>query len=262
MKKTVLFTLMFALGPVFLAPAPAFANNPPAGGSMLAEVLMFLVLVALTAAGGGYAVLKKKNFGKRGIGWVGSIFLAIVAIFFSAAQEGMMLMVVLILAIWGILRGAELITWGVKSRPGKQRPEYLAEAKYWRLITAGAALIVLTAALAVAAYAATSSQHPYRRRAMAGALNADAKNAYTFLKAYEAKNPGVTGAVACDDLYKMGFTSSPYSRCSSDVMIKSGKVVSGSIKMAFSMKPGLTTPAVTKPEAVITYKGELTEAKP
>jgi hypothetical protein len=59
MKRTTLPLLILAFGAVLLAPASAFANNPPAGNSMLYEMLMFLALVALTAAGGGYAVLSR-----------------------------------------------------------------------------------------------------------------------------------------------------------------------------------------------------------
>jgi hypothetical protein len=45
-------------------------------------------------------------------------------------------------------------------------------------------------------------------------------------------------------------------------MIKSGKVVSGSIRITWTSEPGFMTPRISKPEAVITYTGELTEAKP
>jgi hypothetical protein len=260
MKKTVLFTLMFALGPVFLAPAPAFANNPPAGNSMLYEMLMFLVLIALTAAGGGYAVLSKKKPGRRWTGWVGYSLLAVAAILFSAMQEGIMFLVVLIVAIYGILRGAELIKWGIQARPNKQRPEYLSEAAPWRLIAAGAVLIVLMAALAAAATISHSTHSPYRLRGYTSALNSDARNAYTYLKVYEADNPRATGIVSCADLQKVGFTLSFSNICSSDVMLRSGKVISGSIRI--TLKPGRTTVELTKPEAVITYKGELSEARP
>jgi hypothetical protein len=169
-----------------------------------------------------------------------------------------MFLVVLMVAIYGILRGAELIKWGIQARRGKQRPEYLSEAVPWRLIAAGPALIVLMVVLAAAATFSHSAHSPYRLRGYTRALNADAKNAYTYLKVYEADNPGSTGMVTCDDLQKTGFTLSFNNSCSSDVMMKSGKVISGSIRI--TLQPGRTSSDLAKPEAVMTYKGELTEA--
>jgi len=251
MKKTVLFTLCS----VFLAPVPAFANQPPAGNSMLYEMLMFLVLIALTAAGGGYAVLSKKKPGRRWTKWIGYTLLSL-----AALVLGMLLLVVLIVAIWGIQRGVMMIKWGGQARPGKHRPEYLSQSNPWRLITAGAVLIVLMVTLAAAAFMTVGVDDAYVARGRAVRLNDDARNAYMGLMAYEAQNPKATGAVSCDDLEKTGFIPLHRYLCTSDIMMKSGKTVSGSIKL--TLKPGLMTPNLTKPEAVITYNGELTEAKP
>lgn len=262
MKRTTLHLLILVFGAVLFAPAAAFANNPPAGNSMLYEMLMFVALIALTAAGGGYAVLskKKKKPGKRWTGWVGASLLAVAALFFSAMQEGFMLMVVLIVAIYGIVRGAELIIWGIQARPDKQRPEYLSGANRWRLIAAGAVLIILMAVLAAAAGFSGISRSPYRLRGYTSALNSDAKNAYMSLKVYEADHPKATGTITCDDLQKAGFTLSFRNSCSSDVVIKSGKLISGSIRI--TLRPGSTTVELSEPEAVMTYAGELSAARP
>lgn len=261
MKKTILFTLMFALGSVFLAPAPASANNGPSESSMVAELLMFLVLIALTAAGGGYAVMNKMKPRRRWTG-LGYAILAIIAFIFSVAHGDVMFLVVLIVTIYGIQRGVKMIMWGIQARSGKQRPDYVAEANPWRLITAGAALIVLMVILAAVAVMMIGMSDDSLKRARAAALNYEAKKAYSYLAAYETGNPKATGAVTCNDLQKLGFTLSSYNSCSSDVMIKSGKVVSGSIRITWTTEPGFLTPRISKPEAVITYKGELTEAKP
>jgi len=260
MKKTIVSNLMLALGAVFLAPSPVSANAGPSGSLMLAEVLMFLVLIALTAAGGGYAVMNKIKPRGRWTG-AGYMLLAIAGFVLSVSLWSTMPLVFLVVAVWGIQRGVKMVLWGGRARSGKQRPEYFAEINPWRLIIAGAFLIFLMVAIPGAGYEAFLMEG--RPRVLTTLLNYNAKNAYTSLKEYEARNPKATGTVACDDLQKMGFAlSSSHFRCSSDVMIKSGKVVSGSIRITWTSEPGFMTPRISKPEAVITYTGELNEAKP
>lgn len=260
MKRNISFTLLFAVGAVFLSPAMASANNGPSGSLMLAEMLMFVVLIALTAAGGGYAVMNKIKPRGRWTG-AGYMLLAFAGFFLSVSVWSTMPLVFLVVAVWGIQRGVKMVVWGGRARSGKQRPDHLVEANPWRLIIAGAFLVLLMVAIPAVGYEAFLMEG--RPRLLATVLNYNAKNAYTSLKEYETTNPKATGTVTCDDLQKTGFAlSSRHFSCSSDVMIKSGKVVSGSIRITWTMEPGFMTPHMSKPEAVITCTGELSKAKP
>jgi hypothetical protein len=223
-------------------------------------MLMFVVLIALTAAGGGYAVMNKIKPRGR---WTGAAYmlLAFAGFFFSVAAWSMMTLVFLVVAVWGIQRGIKMIMWGGRARSGKQRPDYLAEASPWRLIISGSFLVFLMVVIPAVGYEAFLLEG--QPRMLATMLNYNAKDAYARLKSYEAGNPKATGTVTCDDLQKTGFTlSSRHFSCSSDVMIKSGNVVSGSIRIAWTMEPGFMTPHMSKPEAVITHNGELSAARP
>jgi len=241
-------------------PSNAFANGTPHPVSMLAELCLFLALILFTLIGGGYAILKAKDKPKWYNGWALWIIVGIVTFLFSAISA-IGALVALIVGILGIVRGVNMIRWGVAAKPGKERPDYLVAANSTRLISSGTLLIIFVLALWVLyLYGMVASMDPYRARGYAATVNADAKNAYVAMLSYGEANPKKSGPVSCEDMEKAGFQKSTITSCSSDIVISKGNPVSGAIRIRLNMEPNRVTRSIEKPEATMTFDGNLDKA--
>jgi len=143
MKKITILSLSLLL--LFVIAQPVLANQPPGPNLMLSEVLILPAMIILTLIGGGYAVLSRLKGKKRPLL---KIIAAILAIIFSAMQEGLAFLVVVIFAVIALERSLKMLYWGIKSIGSNQKPEHLTEAKPSRLISAGAILFLVTIFLA------------------------------------------------------------------------------------------------------------------
>lgn len=134
-------TRMAALAGLFtllLAP-PAWANQPPAGPMILAEVLILPLMVILTAAGGGYALMAAKGARRR---WAPKIIVVVLVVFLSLTHEGLALCITVIFALIALLRATRMIRWGVVPSAPEGTAEPGPRPLRARLIVAGLVLAV------------------------------------------------------------------------------------------------------------------------
>lgn len=154
-KKVLLLTLFTVLA----SATPAMANMAPGPQEILSEVLIIIFLVALTAIGGGYAIIarkveakrKAKGKGKKSgvMGWAGCVVGFIVAMLLS--MMGPALLFVIAFGVWAVVRGGAMVYWGLKARSDK-RPAYLEGANPKRLIPSGVVLVVISIFLVSGAF--------------------------------------------------------------------------------------------------------------
>jgi len=143
-KNMVFFLTAFF---VFSVPQIALANQPPGPQAALAEILILPIMMLLSLVGGGYVVLRRMR-GKKSPIRIPAVLGAILAILFSGAHEGYAVIVALIFGIIALVRGLQMISWGLEARSGEERSEYLREANPLRLIVAGSVLVPVTLLLA------------------------------------------------------------------------------------------------------------------
>jgi len=179
--KTVMSVLCALL--IFASLAkPAFANTGPGPNIVLAELLMAIVLWALTAAGGGYAIKKMKKPGK-GIGaWELALGVFIVAPL-SVMLSVVLPVTLLILPAWGIKRGWDMQKWSREARSA-DRSALPADASPRRLALVGVILIILMIAIPVAAVWRDATSNPYAVRGYNAAAHSDIRNLNTNLMAH------------------------------------------------------------------------------
>lgn len=220
---------------------------------------LIVLIVVLTFAGGGYAVMERLNDArylskvKRTLMFTLN-FIAGLVLFFVAIMAS--IVGISGFSIYAIVRGIKMIKWSKEAEKEAERPAHLESASPKRLRTSGVMLIALT--LLVLGYSIINigdvANTFYKNRAYAGALNADAKNAYSAAMAYFKDNPKAV-AVTCEEIEKEGYK--PFNKdftCFSDMTRSSGGI---RITRANSW-----TVKLTKPTAVISHSGELTQAEP
>ncbi len=176
---------------VFIAVQPAFANSGLGPNSMLAEMLLFVFLIALTAAGGGYRILKNSGEKWR-IGWLGRVLASIMLIIFSAAFP----LLFYVAVCFCIIRGITLVYWAWQARFARKGPEFVvvdsrrsvfpqfASANPFRLASAGAALIVFAAVLPY--FGMVRDFSLYQTMGYDSAAEADLRNGKTCAESYFA----------------------------------------------------------------------------
>lgn len=120
---------------LLLAPLPALANQPPGPVPALSLLSLLLLVPALTALAGGYAVLRAA--GRAPSRWraAGAVLLT----FFAAAHEGDALLVTTLLAAIGLARGVQLCWYAVRVRRGT-----LSVGSPGRLFAAGLVLTLFS----------------------------------------------------------------------------------------------------------------------
>ena len=117
-KSIVLFCLIWSI------PQTAWANQPPGPNVLLAELLIPLITIFLTALGGGYTILKQK-----GNGIPGKYLMAICWIFFSMMHEGYATLGALIFGSFAIKRGITMLYWGYALWQSHKKQEKRANFK-------------------------------------------------------------------------------------------------------------------------------------
>lgn len=127
---------------VTMIASPTLANQPPGPHQLLAEVLILPIMALLTAIGGGYAIIRQTQ--KKKPSRVLNFLAAVLIIFFSFINGGLAVIVVLMFSILALIRGMQMLYWGLRTRLFRTRPAHLAGAKSGRLIAAGAALVLAT----------------------------------------------------------------------------------------------------------------------
>lgn len=235
----------------------AVANNAPGPLAVVSLFSLVILIVALTAAGGGYAVVKRLHDAKYSskvkrtlmntLEFIAGLILFFVALFATIIG-------VAGFSIFAIARGVKMLQWANAAEKEGSRPVHLEGANPKRLKIAGIMLIVLT--LLVLGYSMANIDEvtgisDYRGRGRVAQLSAEARSAKTAAEIYLLDNPKA-GVVTCEDLAKAGFVQHKDITCFSDLT-----ATSGSIRMT-----GPNSWKLKKPVAVITYKGELTPAEP
>ena len=181
---------LFAVAVLLLLPQHALANNTPGPQTGLGFIAMLFAIPVLTYIGGGETILarlKSKSLLARWI--VGFLKVLAVLVFVlciaTASTSGIALLAVL---AYGIYRGIRLIAWGVKAgQPEAERPEHVAGASRWRLISAGSLLIITLVALTHMAVAFVS-YHPSGHR-----VSSDLIRLAKAMKEAGERNKGVDG---------------------------------------------------------------------
>lgn len=250
--------LVTALSIVLGTASSAFANNAPGPLAAVSILSLFVLIVALTFAGGGYNVMKLLDDAKypsktkRAFKNIAEFIAGIVLFFVGLFAT---ILGVLGFSLYAIGRGVKMLRWASAAGQEGVRPAHLAGANPKRLKLAGAVLIV--AALFVFGYSLVNIDEvtgtaDYRKRGHAAMLNAEAKNAWTAAEQYLLDNPKVR-VVTCEDLVKAGLIrQSKNIACFSDLT-----AASGSIRMT-----GPDTWGLQKPFAVVNHAGELDRAEP
>jgi hypothetical protein len=137
--------LLAVLGAVALigVETVAEANQPPGPQLLLAEVSLLPLMILLSLAGGAYAILRALRPKARR--WrVLRAASAVLAILVSGASGGIAFGVAVIFGVFALQRGVQMIGWGLRARASGERPIHLFTASPARLLTAGAALLMLT----------------------------------------------------------------------------------------------------------------------
>ncbi|MFZ3073040.1 MAG: hypothetical protein WA162_07335 [Thermodesulfobacteriota bacterium] len=249
-------SFLSAMSIVLATASYAFANNAPSALAMSSVLLVVVLIVVLTIVGGGNGVFARLQAAKYPskvrrtlmniLEFIAGIVLFFISVYFAIFG-------VAAFSIYAIVRGVKMIKWSIETKKDRPRPAHLEGVSPKRLKAAGIMLIVLT--LLVFGYSIINIgdmvDSSYRKRGYANALNTNAKNAHAAATAYLTDNPKA-GIVTCADMEKAGYKSSFDITCNSD-MTKS----SGGIRITGPESWGLKDPI-----AVITYSGELTEAKP
>ncbi len=119
-------------------PALTFANNGPSPQLAVLEIMVIPVIGLFMLIGGTYLVKQKK---KR-MNLLGGLAV-ILMIFFSAAHNGLALLVVIIFSVMALYNAIRMLTWGIIAAFSKKRPEHLEKASGIRLVIAGALLTYL-----------------------------------------------------------------------------------------------------------------------
>lgn len=248
------------LSAISLVPATAsyaFANNAPSALALSSILLVVVLILALTLAGGGnkvFARLQTAKYPSKVKRTLANIleFIAGVILFFIGALAS--IVGVAGFSIYAIARGIKMIRWGREAEKSMPRPAHLEGVSPKRLKAAGSILIVLT--LLILGYSIINIEDmfdsSYKKRVYAHALNSNAMAAFTAAKAYLEDNQKA-GVVTCSDMEKMGYKPSHEKfTCISDMTRSSGRITI----------TGTESLGLKNPVAVVTYSGELTEAKP
>jgi len=143
MKIIRLLTWAFVL--VLVLAGNAAANVGPGPGPILLPILIILCVIVLSLAGGAYPILarldpNRSRWWRTALRWVGSILL----IPLSLLSPLFPLALFVVLILWSLYRGVQMIRWAQQARSSTPRPGHLITANPWRLGAAGVLLIVLS----------------------------------------------------------------------------------------------------------------------
>ena len=170
------------------------ANNPPSGQTFLSVISILPLMIIFSMIGGAYEVLKRLEPKKKSK--VLRISGIAVAIFFSMAHEGFAALVTIIFGIIAIVRGFQMLGWGLGALARGKKPAHLKTARPWRLIACSVSLIVVTIFLAGLSFVFQSTLHnEYKYHRMERAL----KEFVIHQLAYAHEHKAVTGQSRFDE---------------------------------------------------------------
>lgn len=153
--KAILFVFLLLTGTLLL-PTPALANVPPGFGPASLLLILWLIIIFLTAIGGGY-VIRKKILAEKGkkqiIGGITYTIIAAIFLLLSMATVGNLFWVALVTGGLALFRAVKMNSWSRSARNPDGRPPYLEGIKPFRLALASWLLIAATIILVPAAIA-------------------------------------------------------------------------------------------------------------
>lgn len=147
--RLIKYACLFWLS-TLLFPTPALANVPPGFGPVSLLLILWLIIIFLTAIGGGYVIRKKILAEKGKKQYIGSITYTIIAALFlliSASTVGMLFWVALGTGGLALFRAVKMNSWSRSARKPDGRPTYLEGANPSRLALASLLLIASTVIL-------------------------------------------------------------------------------------------------------------------
>jgi hypothetical protein len=187
--KKALFIMTF-LTVVFPTVAWANISFPPGMRYIPPTLIILLPLVMLfTELGGGYRIMEAETPGKHNILNRWKPLLAIAAIItpaFFPIEWPPTLVIVGGVIVFSIIRGLNLINYGLYKKDSENQPAWRKHARPKRLIPAGLAIVFVTVILTTAILAAATSPNRYRGRAYDSDTKANLHNIYLACKAYWA----------------------------------------------------------------------------
>lgn len=202
MKRQQIILYIFA--GIFFSTGTAMANNPPSGQTFLSVISILPLMIIFSMIGGAYEVLKQLKSKK--LSKVLRISGIAVAILFSMAHEGFAVLVTFIFGIIAIVRGFQMLGWGLGALTRGEKPAHLKTVRPWLLISCSVSLIVVTIFLAGMSFVFLSPLHSeYKYHRMERAL----KEFVIHQFAYAHKHKIVTGQSRFDqgaqDVYFRSF---------------------------------------------------------
>lgn len=153
-------TASLAVMLVALSSRPAYANNPPGTfGEVLFAYLIPVFVIVLTTLGGGHMIIRRMKAAKPSSDSRIVMFFKTAAktlfwlfiIVWSLAFAGMSIILCAVFGIYGLYRSYQLIRWGLAARRTIGRPDYLQDARPFRLISSGCVLAVIIVVLSASA---------------------------------------------------------------------------------------------------------------
>jgi hypothetical protein len=140
MKRPQIILYVFA--GIFFSTGTAMANNPPSGQTFLSVIAILTLMIIFSMIGGAYEVLKRlePDTSSKALPILGIAM----AIIFSMAHEGFAALVTVIFGIIAIVRGIQMLGWGLGALARGAKPVYLDAARPWRLIASSVFLMTLT----------------------------------------------------------------------------------------------------------------------
>jgi hypothetical protein len=155
MKRQQIIVYIIAGG--FFSTGTAMANNPPSGQTFSSVISILPLMIIFSMIGGAYEVLKRLEPKKKSN--VLRISGIAAAIIFSMAHEGFAVLVTFIFGMIAIVRGFQMLGWGLGALARGEKPAHLKAARPWRLISCSVSLIVVTIFLAGLSFVFLSPLH-------------------------------------------------------------------------------------------------------
>jgi len=145
--------LAWALGLVLLTVDNAAANAGPGPAVAFGPLLLIVLLILLSMAGGAYPILahlepNRNRWWRIAVRWAGAIGIMVSVIVLPTVDDdpvaliGLLCILLVLVYLW-LRRSIEMLWWAKQARSGDPKPAHLAVANPWRLGLTGVALLVL-----------------------------------------------------------------------------------------------------------------------
>ena len=195
---------LYVFAGVLFSTGSAMANNPPSGQTFLSMISILPLMIIFSMIGGAYAVLKRLKPDKSSK--VLPIIGIAVAIIFSMVHEGFAALVTIIFGMIAIIRGVQMLAWGLGALTRRQRPAHLSVARPWRLLACSVFLIVAMVFLAGLSFVFQSTLHSeYKYRAMESELKEFVRYQIAYALAQKAQTGRSRFDRSAQDLYLKAF---------------------------------------------------------